>query len=99
MMMHMPDEWTEVNLVPHSPDERIRVLLEVIDPLVHDKLGGRVDSWHYGMYGMPAPFHLRLRVRWREPGQAAEGRAVMSDFLDLKQNEGTIQESYEGSHG
>jgi hypothetical protein len=41
------DEWIEVNLVLPSLDDRIAVLLEVIDPLVHDRLGGRVGSWHF----------------------------------------------------
>jgi lantibiotic biosynthesis dehydratase-like protein len=99
MMLYMPDEWTEINLVPHSLADRFKVLLEVVDPLVHDKLSGRIDSWHYGLYGMPAPFHLRLRLHWREPGQAAEGKTIASAFLDLKQNEGVLQDSYEGSHG
>jgi hypothetical protein len=98
-MMHMPDEWTEVNLVPHSRDDGIKVLLEVIDPLVHDKLSGRIDSWHYGQYDEPAPFHLRLRVHWQEPEQSAESRSAVSDFLEVKKNEGILQDHYEGSHG
>lgn len=97
--MRMPDEWTEVNLVPHAKDDRIKVLSHVIDPLVHGKLNGRIDSWHYGQYDQPAPFHLRLRVHWREPDQSTEGRNVMSDFLNVKKNEGVLADSYEGKHG
>jgi hypothetical protein len=97
--MDMPDEWTEVNLVPHARDDRLKVLFDVIDPLVHDTLSGRIDSWHYGQYDQPAPFHLRLRVHWREAEQSTEGRSVISDFLEVKKNDGVLSDCYEGNHG
>jgi Lantibiotic biosynthesis dehydratase C-term len=95
----MPDEWTEVNLMPRNQDDRLKVLLEVIDPLVHDKLSARIDSWHYGQYDQPAPYHLRLRVLWREHEQSTEGRNIMSGFLEDKKNEGILSDWYEGNHG
>ncbi len=95
----MSDEWTEVNLVPPSEDDRIKVLLDVIDPLVHDKLRGRLDSWHYGQYSDPAPFHLRLRIHWQQSEQVAEDKAELFDFLDTKKLEGILVDRYEGSHG
>jgi len=92
-------EWTEVNLVLHSPNDATKVLFDVIDPLVHAELSGYIDGWHYGQYAEPSPFHLRLRVHWREPEQSAAGKSVMSDFLEAKKDEGIFEDCYEGSHG
>lgn len=96
----MPDVWTEVNLFPTSVDDRSNVLLNVIDPLVHVTLNGDVDSWHYGQYGdANTPFHLRLRVLWRESARADEGRGTMRDYLRDKKDKGILVDFYEGSHG
>ena len=96
----MPDEWTEVNLVLFSQNDATKVLLDVIDPLVHDELSGQIDSWHYGQYEEEeTPLHLRLRIRWRDPERAAEGRGIISDYLGGKKYGGILQDFYEGSHG
>ena len=98
--MYMPDAWIEVNLFPPSRDDRIKVLLEVIDPLVHDTLGGRISSWHYGQYAdANTPFHLRLRILWGEPALAADGKNMMWDFLKDKKDKSILVDFYEGSHG
>lgn len=38
--------------------------MDVIDPLVHETLDGRIDAWRY--FWEPA---LRFRVHWRQPMQ------------------------------
>lgn len=87
--------------MPPSQDDGIKVLLEVIDPLVHDTLIGRFDSWHYGQYAdpEPEPFHLRLRIKWQRPERAAEDKETMFTYLDTLVHEGTLAEWFEGSHG
>jgi hypothetical protein len=42
-----PTEWVEVNIEPTSYERRERLLLDVIDPLIHETLSGRIDAWHY----------------------------------------------------
>jgi thiopeptide-type bacteriocin biosynthesis protein len=95
----MPDEWTEVNLVPHTMQDRIRVLLDVIEPLVHNELDGRIDTWFFGHYGDPAPYHLRVRILWRDEANANEGQRELSDFLDAQKRNREIDDWYPGSHG
>ena len=96
----MTDEWIEVNLVVASPGDRVAVLTGVIDPLVHDRLNGRMESWHFGQYADPqTPMHLRLRVLWKEPALAREGQDVLRAFLDDKQQDGSLTDWYEGEHG
>jgi hypothetical protein len=97
--MNMPEEWTEVNLVPPSEDDSLQVLLEVIDPLVHQALSEYIEIWFYSHYPAPDRFHLRLRILWQRPGQMVEGRKELSDFLDAKRAEGILVDLYEGSHG
>ena len=84
--MYMPDAWIEVNLFPPSRDDRIKVLLEVIDPLVHDTLGERISSWHYGQYADSNTL-------------AADGKNMMWDFLKDKKERSILVDFYEGSHG
>lgn len=75
----MADEWTEANLVPPTMQDRIRVLLDVIEPLVQNELDGRIDTWFFGHYGDPAPYHLRVRILWRDEANANEGQRELSD--------------------
>lgn len=96
----MADEWIEVNLTLPSSDDRVAVLLGVVDPLVHDRLSGRVQSWHFGQYGGgPQPSELRLRVLWSEPARAAEGENILRAFLDDKKQDSSIVDWYPGEHG
>jgi hypothetical protein len=88
-----PSEWIEVN-IPARADERRRLLLEVVDPLVHDQLAGRVKSWFY--FWEP---ELRLRVRWVDPEEADSARTALARFLDQAMTDGKIRDWYEGSHG
>lgn len=97
----MPDEWTEVNLFPPSRDDGLKVLLDVIDPLVNDVFSSRVDAWFYGTYEEPGmPFHLRLRLHWEPSGRLVEDEEKLSQFLETKKRPaGILVDCYEGSHG
>jgi hypothetical protein len=96
---HMSDQWTEVNLVPPRRDDKLRVLLEVIDPLVHEELNSDIESWFYSNYDSPAPPHLRLRILWKSEIEIARAKGELFDFLDDKKNDGTLVDCFEGSHG
>jgi Lantibiotic biosynthesis dehydratase C-term len=85
--------WIEVNLVAPA-EARTRLLLEVVDPLVHDDLSGHVKTWFY--FWEP---ELRLRVRWLDPELADSNRATLSRFLDAARTDGKLNEWYEGNHG
>ena len=88
------EEWVEVNIVPASTNNAERLLLDVIDPLVHDRLVGRIDTWFY--FWEP---DLRLRIRWRNSADAEENRSALFAFLNAAQRAGHIVSWYEGSHG
>lgn len=90
----MPQEWVEVNIVPSSRDQPERLLLDVIDPLIHDKLSERLETWFY--FWEP---ELRLRIRWQRSTQAEENRDDLIAFLDAAQREGKLASWYEASHG
>ena len=47
-----------MNIPAADEDERTRLLLEIVDPLVHGELGDHVRTWFY--FWEPA---LRLRIR------------------------------------
>ena len=85
-------QWTEVTIVPAFWDHLERLLFEVVDPLVHTHLDGRIETWFY--FWEP---ECRLRVGWREPDNADAGE--LSDFLNAMQREGKLAEWYESSHG
>jgi hypothetical protein len=57
-------EWVEAEIQPADFGRRERLLVDVIDPLVHETLDGRIDAWRY--FWEPA---LRFRVHWRQPMQ------------------------------
>lgn len=95
----MPDEWTEVNIILHSTEDRIRVLFDIIEPLVHNKLDGRIDTWFFGHYSTPPPYHLRVRILWRNEAGVSEGKNDLSDYLDNQKSNGSIADWYEGCDG
>jgi Lantibiotic biosynthesis dehydratase C-term len=86
-------EWIEVN-IPARADERARLLLDVVDPLVHEHLAGQVRTWFY--FWEP---ELRLRVRWHDPDESDTGRAELAAFLDRAKADGRLEDWYEASHG
>ena len=40
----MPQQWVEVNIVPAAPDQPERLLVGVIDGLVHSTFADRLDG-------------------------------------------------------
>jgi len=84
------EAWTEVNLVTRRPLDR-DVLVAVVDPLVHDELGGEIETWFF--FWEP---DLRLRIRWRDPEHVDENRGRLATSLDRA---GSIRRWYEGAHG
>ncbi len=87
-----PAEWVEVNIEPPSYDQREKLLLDVVDPLIHEVLRNRVGDWHY--FWEPA---LRLRIRWQQPTQA--DYTWLTDFLNAAEADGKLAGWEEGSHG
>jgi hypothetical protein len=87
-------EWIEVNTPARNDDERTRLLLEVVDPLVHGQLGETVTTWFY--FWEPG---LRLRIGWSDPEQAERGRTEVARFLDAAKTEGKVEDWYEANHG
>jgi hypothetical protein len=86
-------QWIEVN-VPVAPEARTALLLDVVEPLVHDELGDQVDIWFY--FWEP---ELRLRIRWLDSGLGAHNRASLARLLDAARAEGKLDDWYEGNHG
>ncbi len=87
-----PSEWTEVNITPNSGEPKERLLLDVVDPLVHETLDGRVDAWHY--FWEPA---LRLRIRWKQP--TPDNLSELTSFLHAAQADGKLAAWVPGNHG
>lgn len=86
------EAWTEVNLAPvRALDEK---LLELVDALVHEQFGEEIATWFF----LWEP-ELRLRIRWREPGRAADQRAALATVLDAWKARLQIKDWYEGAHG
>jgi hypothetical protein len=87
------EAWVEVNLVPvRLMDEAL--LADHVDALVHEELREEIRTWFF--FWEP---ELRLRIRWRDPEQAAAHRRTLAERLDRWMAEGTIEEWYEGAHG
>jgi hypothetical protein len=91
--MAAASEWIEVNVPASDDNERARLLLEVVDPLVHEHVDD-VATWFY--FWEP---ELRLRIGWSSSQQAESGRTKVARFLDAAKAEGKIADWYEGNHG
>jgi hypothetical protein len=87
------EAWTEVNLVPVETLD-YALLVDVVDPLVHDELGPEIATWFF--FWEP---ELRLRVRWNEPERLEENRQKLEGVLDRRKAEGRLADWYEGAHG
>ena len=95
----MPQEWVEVNIVPAVPDQPERLLLGVIDGLVHTTFADRLDAWFFEWFQEPQEHHLRLRLRWRDlAGSDANGDALFA-HLDQARAEGLLGRWWEGNDG
>jgi hypothetical protein len=70
-----PAEWVEAEIQPADYGRRERLLVDVIDPLVHETLDGRIDAWHY--FWEPA---LRFRVHWQQPILKRDPDDALTEF-------------------
>src|SRR4051794_27747123 len=86
-------EWIELN-IPAPAEDRAGLLLDVVDPLVHDQLAAHLRTWFY--FWEP---DLRLRIRWAEPELVDSARADLAILLDRAKADGKLQDWYEGNHG
>ena len=84
----------EVNAVPVDGRNPERLLLDVVDPLVHVHLRDEIERWFY--FWEP---ELRLRLCWRDPARAGEIRSAVARLLDQAQAEGKLARWWEGNHG
>jgi hypothetical protein len=85
--------WIEVNVEPVA-EARTTLLLDVVEPLVHEHFAEELDTWFY--FWEP---ELRLRLRWREPRRAGANRAELARILDSAKADGKLEDWYEGNHG
>jgi hypothetical protein len=99
VVINVSHEWVEVNILPSSPDQRERLLLDVIDQLIHEKLSGRMEIWIYFWESDPPPLHLRLRIRWQRPEQSNEYRGELFALLNAAKSGDQLADWYEGNHG
>jgi len=93
------EDWTEVDILPSDPAQREDLLLDVVDPLIHQTLRERIGSWHYFWEGDPiGMLHLRLRVLWL-PDHSNEGKAELAAALDAAETAGGLWRWYPGREG
>jgi shikimate dehydrogenase len=96
---NMPQEWVEVNIVPAAPDLPERLLVDVIDGLVHDTFADRLGAWFFEWFQEPQEHHLRLRLLWWDlDGSDAAGDALFA-HLDEAQAQGRLGRWWEGNDG
>lgn len=95
----MPQEWVEVNIAPSSSSQPERLIVDVVDPLVHGTFAGRVETWFFGWYRPPDPYHLRLRIRWQRLEESDNDRTELFSLLDAAQQDGRLATWWEGNHG
>jgi len=87
------EAWIQVSITAnHAPD--IQLLLEVIDPLVHEELAGEIESWHF--FWEPV---LYLRFRWRDPARRELLQERLGSLLDVRQAAGHFVSWVEANHG
>jgi Lantibiotic biosynthesis dehydratase C-term len=95
----MAQAWVEVNVVPSDPTQPERLLVDVIDPLIHTTLAGRIAIWFFGWYSEPQQFHLRIRILWQQLERSDSDRAALFGELDAAQGSGGLAMWWEGDHG
>lgn len=91
--------WTEVNILPASPEQKEALLLDVVDGLIHETLSTYIESWHYFWEQDPIGLdHVRLRVLWLTD-QDHDGNAVLIKHLDEAETSGRLWRWYPGGGG
>jgi hypothetical protein len=78
-------EWTEAHIQQNPDEPKERLLIEVIDPLVHNEFAGRIESWHY--FWEP---ELLLRIRWLQPAEAQKDEDDLKVALDRAKTAGQL---------
>lgn len=95
----MPQGWIEVNIVPVSKDHPERLLVDLIDDLVHVTFAGRLAAWFFGWYPTPEAYHLRLRIRWQSLERSDDERDELFAELNTAQTSRVLTQWWEGNHG
>jgi hypothetical protein len=95
----MPHEWVEVNIVPAASDRPERLLVDVIDGLVHATFADRLAAWFFEWYQEPQEYHLRLRLRWRDPGRFDDDSDDLFARLDEARASSLLGRWWEGNQG
>jgi hypothetical protein len=95
----MPQEWVEVNIVPAAPDKPERLLVGLVDGLVHTTFADRLDAWFFEWFQEPQEHHLRLRLHWRDPAGSDAGNDDLFARLDGARAEGLLGRWWEGNDG
>ena len=106
----MPQQWVEVNIVPAAADQPERLLVDVVDTLVHATFADRLDAWFFEWFQEPQQHHLRLRLLWRDLARSdADGDELFARLDEARDsgllgrwwegNDGRIGEIYEGEAG
>jgi hypothetical protein len=90
--------WTEVNIFPPAGGDPERLLLDIVDPLVHRTLAGQWEAWFF-FWECDAGRdrvgdHLRLRILWQDR-RSRELAAILDDAVTA----GTVDCWHEGNHG
>src|SRR5919199_5207188 len=87
------ESWTELNIVATPPlDEKL--LVDVVDPLVHDTFADDIATWFF----LWEP-ELRLRIRWRDADRVPTLHERLTTMLDAWKAERRLDDWYEGAHG
>jgi lantibiotic biosynthesis dehydratase-like protein len=95
----VPQEWVEVNIVPSVRDQPERLLLDVVDGLVHAVFADRLDAWYFEWFQEPQEHHLRLRLRWRDLARSDVDGDDLFARLDQAREAGLLGRWWEGNNG
>jgi hypothetical protein len=89
----------EVNIVPSVRDQPERLLVDVVDGLVHAAFADRLDGWFFEWFQEPQEHHLRLRLRWRDLARSDVDGDDLFARLDEAREAGLLGRWWEGNNG
>jgi Lantibiotic biosynthesis dehydratase C-term len=95
----MPQEWVEVNIVPAKPAQPERLLVDLIDGLVHTSFADRLAAWFFEWFQEPQEHHLRLRLRWQDLARSDADNDDLFARLDQARADGLLGRWWEGNDG
>src|SRR5271157_3783937 len=96
---NVPQEWVEVNIVPTAPDQPERLLIDLIDGLVHTTFADQLAAWFFEWHQEPQDTHLRLRLRWRQLARSDRDCDDLFARLDEARALDLLGRWWEASHG